>query len=74
MAVVKNVIHKGGAWYSWIAKDGETVIKLQGKLACVALLKANQEEYEYLKELVINSGVETPTELLAVEEQDEELD
>ena len=49
--VTKEIIHKGGAWFSFPNIDAEE-IKLNGKPAVVTYMKENPKDFQYLKSLI----------------------
>lgn len=55
IAVEKGFINKGGAWFSFLASDGKTEIKLQGKFKVIDYFKNTEEDFQYYKKMVLDS-------------------
>lgn len=68
IALSKNIIVRGGAWYTIPLADGTTV-KFQGKLNCVLHYKAHEADFQNLKTLVKSSGGIELEELPSEEQQ-----
>ena len=73
IAIAKNIVHKGGAWFSWVTSQGE-LVKHQGKIAAALFLKNNPEEFIFIKESIEKSSLEVATSMLPPEEHIEEDD
>lgn len=80
LAIEGGILYRGGSWISEIdpntgeakvLEDGVT-LKWQGMAKTKAYLEANPDYYKYLKELVLNAGIELESmdeeEVLAAEE------
>jgi len=49
--IANGIINQGGAWFSFPNKDAEE-IKLNGKEAVIEYMKNNEEDFQYLKNLL----------------------
>lgn len=73
IAESKGIITRGGAWYSWIGKNG-TELKFQGAVKTAEFFKNNIEEFEYIKELCQKDVEVTPVVSSSLDEEEDSYD
>lgn len=54
VAIEQDIVHKGGAWYSWESSEGKE-LKFQGKDKAFQFLQNNEVEFKHLEEKVVAS-------------------
>lgn len=73
IAAAKGIITKGGAWYSWTNSKGQPE-KHQGLVRAANYMKANQDEFLYIKGLVQANQTQVAQNTSPEEMQDDDLD